>query len=146
MTKTPLSSRIQEGLNTHLINKTQQFWIYSFYALWARGQRNNGIADFFSWQAQFANSGVLRLSEYIRRKGTELKDASVILSYQKPSSLSGCFGNIVENELKNKESFDNLHQICHEEGDWETLEFIRGFEKDSTLLQLELMENDGMRN
>jgi ferritin len=122
-----LSKTITAALNIQMTKEAHASQIYLSYAAWAAGKGFGGIADFLLMHAQEERNHMMKILEYILKRGSEVEVATVPAPPNNPVSIYNCFEKIFEHEVDNTKAIYKLVRISNEEEDWATWDFIQWF-------------------
>lgn len=122
-----LSKKLSDGLNTQVTKEAHASQIYLSYASWAAKQGFSGIANFLFRHAEEERNHMMKILEYILKRGAEVKITEIPAPHENPASLQGCFEKIFEHEIDNTKAINKLVKLSHGEEDWATLNFLQWF-------------------
>ncbi|HTB30616.1 MAG TPA: ferritin [Bacteroidia bacterium] len=130
MNKNRLSKNMTKALNVQMTKEAHASQIYLSFAAWADNQGYGGIANFLFRHAQEERNHMMKILEYILKRGAEVEVASIPEPFENPASLHACFEKIFEHEVDNTQSIYKLVKISFDEGDWATWNFMQWFVKE----------------
>ncbi len=125
-----LSKKLAGELNAQVTKEAHASQIYLSYASWAERQGYNGIANFLFRHAEEERNHMMKLMEYILKRGAEVKVTAIPAPHKNPASLRSCFEKIYEHETDNTKAIYKLVKFSHDEEDWATLNFMQWFVKE----------------
>ncbi|MCJ7467807.1 MAG: ferritin, partial [Maribacter sp.] len=125
-----LSQTIATALNTQMTKEAHASQIYLSYAAWARRQGFSGIANFLFRHAQEERNHMMKILEFILKRGAEVEVTIVPAPPENPVSINNCFEKIFEHEVDNTKTVYKLVKMSHEEEDWATWNFMQWFVKE----------------
>ncbi len=125
-----LSKTISAALNAQMTKEAHASQIYLSYAAWASGEGFGGIANFLFKHAQEERNHMMKMLEYILKRGAEVKVTIVPAPPENPASIYNCFEKIFEHEVDNTKAVFKLVKMSHEEEDWATWDFMQWFVKE----------------
>ncbi|MCJ7759135.1 MAG: ferritin [Gillisia sp.] len=125
-----LSKTIAAALNAQMTKEAHASQIYLSYAAWADGQGFGGIANFLFRHAQEERNHMMKILEYILKRGAVVKVTAIPAPSENPVSINNCFEKIFEHEVDNTNAVNKLVKMSHEEEDWATWNFMQWFVKE----------------
>ncbi len=130
MNKNRLSKTMTAALNAQMTKEAHASQIYLSYASWAEHHSYNGVANFLFRHAQEERNHMMKILEYILKRGAEVKITAVPAPHANPESLNKCFEKIFEHETDNTKEVYRLVKLSFEEEDWATWNFMQWFVKE----------------
>lgn len=125
-----LSKTISAALNAQMTKEAHASQIYLSYAAWADWQGFNGVANFLFRHAQEERNHMMKILEYILKRGAEVEVTAIPAPSENPKSLNNCFEKIFAHEVDNTKTVYKLVKISKEEEDWATWNFMQWFVKE----------------
>lgn len=125
-----LSKTISAALNAQMTKEAHASQIYLSYAAWAGRQGFSGIANFLFRHAQEERNHMMKILEYILKRGAEVEVATIPAPPENPVSIYNCFEKIFGHEVDNTKAVFKLLKMSHEEEDWATWDFMQWFVKE----------------
>jgi ferritin len=122
-----ISKTITEALNTQMTKEAHASQIYLSYAAWANRQGFAGIANFLFRHAHEERNHMMKILEYILKRGAEVQVIAIPAPPENPVSISNCFEKVFEHEVDNTKSIYKVVKLSHEEEDWATWNFMQWF-------------------
>ena len=122
-----LSKTISDALNVQMTKEAHASQIYLSYAAWAGRQGFGGIANFLFRHAQEERNHMMKILEYILKRGAEVEVVTVPAPPKNPASIHNCFEEIFGHEVDNTKAVYKLVKVSHEEEDWATWSFMQWF-------------------
>ncbi len=138
-----LSNTLAAALNAQMTKEAHASQIYLSYAAWADNQGFGGVANFLFRHAQEERNHMMKLLEYILKRGGEVKIAAIPAPPANPANLNNCFEKVFEHEVDNTNAVYNLVKMSLTEEDWATWNFMQWFVKEQVeeeTLALELLD------
>jgi len=138
-----LSPTLTEALNFQMTKEAHASQIYLSYAAWADNLGYGGIANFLFRHAQEERNHMMKILEYILKRGAEVKVTAIPAPPPNPASMKNCFEKIFEHEVDNTSAVYKLVKMSFTEEDWATWNFMQWFVKEQTeeeTLALELLD------
>jgi ferritin len=117
---------------------------YLSYASWADNSGYSGIANFLFRHAAEERNHMMKLFEYILKRGAKVKVTAIPAPTADPVSVNNCFEKVFEHEVSNTTAIYNLVKLSHTEEDWATWNFLQWFVKEQTEeenLAISLLDN-----
>lgn len=122
-----LSKKLANAINAQVTKEAHASQIYLSYASWAERQGLSGIANFLFKHAEEERNHMMKLIEYILKRGAEVTIMGVPAPNESPANLLTCFEKIFEHETDNTKAIHKIVKLSHEEEDWATLNFMQWF-------------------
>jgi ferritin len=127
-----LSATITAALNAQMTKEAHASQIFLSYAAWADNQGFGGVANFLFRHAQEERNHMMKLLEYILKRGAEVKITTIPAPPPNPASLNNCFEKVFEHEVDNTKAVYSVVKMSLEEEDWATWNFMQWFVKEQT--------------
>jgi ferritin len=127
-----LSKTLCAALNAQMTKEAHAAQIYLSYASWADSHGYDGIANFLFRHAEEERNHMMKILEYILKRGAEVKITAIPAPGANPSSVQNCFEKVFEQEVDNTKSIYSLVKKSFEEEDWATWHFMQWFVKEQT--------------
>ena len=125
-----LSKKIEAALNDQMTREAHASQIYLSYAAWADSQGYSGTANFLFRHAQEERNHMMKLLEYILKRGGEVKVKAIPAPNPHPAEISDCFEKIFSHEVDNTKEIYKIVKISLNEEDWATWNFMQWFVKE----------------
>ena len=125
-----LSKTLVAALNAQITKEAQASQTYLSYAAWADSQGLAGIANFLFRHAEEEHNHMLKVLEYILKRGGEVKLTAIPGPPKHPENLNHCFEKIFEHEVDNTKAVYSLVKLSQDEEDWATWNFLQWFVKE----------------
>ncbi len=125
-----LSKTISAALNGQMTKEAYASQIYLSYAAWASKQGFSGIANFLFRHSHEERNHMMKLLEYILKRGAAVHVITVPAPPDDPISVNNCFEKVFKHEVDNTNSIYKLVKMSEEEGDWATWNFMQWFVKE----------------
>lgn len=132
MTTNRLSKTLAAALNAQMTKEAHASQIYLSYAAWADNNGFGGIANFLFRHANEERNHMMKILEYILKRGAEAKVTAIPAPPENPSSLNNCFEKVFEHEVNNTNGIYKVVKMSLEEEDWATWNFMQWFVKEQT--------------
>ncbi|MBI3233221.1 MAG: ferritin [Bacteroidetes bacterium] len=125
-----LSKIITASLNKQMTQEAYAAEIYLSYGAWAAHEGYGGIARFLFRHSQEERNHMMKILEYILRRGAEVQVTAISGPHENPKNLKECFENIFTHETDNTKSIYKIVKMSLEEEDWATWNFMQWFVKE----------------
>lgn len=122
-----LSKTLETAMNVQITKEALASQTYLSYAAWADSQGLAGIANFLFRHAGEEHNHMLKVLEYILKRGGEVKLTAIPGPPENPENLNHCFEKIFEHEVDNTKAVYSLVKLCLDEEDWATWHFLQWF-------------------
>lgn len=138
-----LSNKMTQALNDQMTKEAHAAQIYLSYASWAEEQGYGGIANFLFRHAHEERNHMMKILEYILKRGAKVKVTAIPDPGDEPKNINDCFEKVFKQEVSNTEAIYNVVNLSFDEKDWATWNFMQWFVKEQTeeeTLALELLD------
>src|SRR6476620_5541760 len=120
-----LSKTLAAALNDQMTKEAHASQIYLSYAAWADNHGFAGIANFLFRHAQEERNHMMKILEYILKRGAEVKITAIPAPPEPPVSINNCFEKVFAHEVDNTKSVYKLVKMSFDEEDWSTWNFMQ---------------------
>ncbi len=127
-----LSPSIAEALNNQLTKEAYASQIYLSYASWADSEGYGGIANFLFRHAQEERNHMMKILEYILKRGGKVKIDAIPSPPADPQNVQACFEKAFAHEVDNTNAIYRIVKMSFTEEDWATWNFMQWFVKEQT--------------
>ncbi len=127
-----LSETLAAALNEQMTKEAHASQIYLSYAAWADHQGCGGIANFLFSHAQEERNHMMKVLEYILKRGAEVQVTAIPAPPANPENIKDCFEKVFKHEVDNTNSVYKLVKMSLLEEDWATWNFMQWFVKEQT--------------
>ena len=127
-----LSPTIAAALNDQMTKEAHASQIYLSYAAWAVSQGLGGTANFLFRHAQEERNHMMKILEYILKRGAIVKVSAIPAPPPDPKSVHECFEKVFSHEVDNTTAIYKLVKLSFVEEDWATWNFMQWFVKEQT--------------
>jgi len=127
-----LSKTLAKALNDQMTNEAHNAQIYLAYAAWASENGYDGIANFLFRHANEERNHMMKILEYILKRGGKVIVTTIPDPGADPKSVNDCFEKIFKSEVENTSSIYNIANMSMAEKDWATWNFMQWFVKEQT--------------
>jgi len=127
-----LSPTLAAALNEQMTKEAHASQIYLSYAAWADNLGYGGVANFLFRHAQEERNHMMKILEYILKRGAEVKITAIPAPPPNPANMQNCFEKVFEHELDNTKAVYKVVKLSFTEEDWATWNFMQWFVKEQT--------------
>lgn len=127
-----LSPTLESALNAQMTKEAHASQIYLSYAAWADGKGFGGVANFLFRHAHEERNHMMKILEYILKRGGKVEVTAIPAPPEDPNNLSNCFEKVFNHEVDNTKSVYSIVKMSFEEEDWATWNFMQWFVKEQT--------------
>ena len=127
-----LSKTLAAALNAQMTKEAHASQIYLSYAAWADNKGFGGISNFLFRHAEEERNHMMKILEYILKRGGEAKVTAIPAPPDNPLSINNCFERVFEHEVDNTKAIYKVVKMSLEEEDWATWNFMQWFVKEQT--------------
>jgi ferritin len=127
-----LSEKLTALLNAQMTREAHASQIYLSYAAWADNQGYDGIAHFLFRHAHEERNHMMKLLEYVLKRGAKAKVTAIPAPSEDPVSVNNCFEKVFQQEVDNTKAIYKIVKMSFEEEDWATWNFMQWFVKEQT--------------
>jgi len=125
-----LSKTLAAALNVQMTKEAYASQIYLSYGAWADIQGFGGIANFLFKHAEEERNHMMKILEYILKRGAKVEVVAIPAPHENPASINNCFEKIFEHEVDNTKAIYKLVKMSDHEEDWATWNFMQWFVKE----------------
>jgi ferritin len=127
-----LSEKLTTALNEQMTKEAHASQIFLSYGAWADSQGFEGIANFLFRHAQEERNHMMKLLEYILKRGARVRVGAIPAPPADPVSINDCFEKVFGHEVDNTNAVYKVVNLSLDEGDWATWNFMQWFVKEQT--------------
>jgi ferritin len=127
-----LSATLAGALNNQMTNEAHNAQIYLAYASWASDKGYDGVANFLFRHANEERNHMMKILEYILKRGAKVLVTAIPEPGPDPASLNDCFEKVFQSEVENTTSIYKIVDQSMAERDWATWNFMQWFVKEQT--------------
>src|ERR1700743_1908034 len=127
-----LSPTLAKALNQQMTNEAHNAQIYLSYAAWASEKGYDGIANFLFRHENEERNHMMKILEYILKRGAKVKVSAIPDPGPDPKSVNDCFEKVFTSEVENTSRIYNIVNMSMAEKDWATWNFMQWFVKEQT--------------
>jgi len=125
-----LSKTLTAALNMQMTKEAHASQIYLCYGAWAERQGFSGVANFLFRHSQEERNHMMKILEYILKRGAEVAVTAIPAPPENPASINNCFEKVFEHEVDNTNAIYKLVKMSLMEEDWATWNFMQWFVKE----------------
>ena len=122
-----MNARVEEALNDQIEKEASSSQFYLAMASWAENNGLNGTAKFMYTHSDEERFHMLKLVKFVNERGGK----AIIPSLQQPpksfENLVNVFDLLLKHEIMVTESINNLVDICLQEKDYTTHNFVQWY-------------------
>lgn len=122
-----MNKRVEEALNEQILKESSSSQYYLAMASWSENHGLNGTAKFLYAQSDEERFHMLKLVKFINERGGR----AIIPSIEQPpvefNNLETVFESLLSHEISVTESINNLVDICLQEKDYTTHNFVQWY-------------------
>ncbi|MEP7168756.1 MAG: ferritin [Bacteroidota bacterium] len=127
-----LSKTLAAALNAQMTKEAHASQIYLSYGAWADSRGYGGIANFLFRHAHEERNHMMKVLEYILKRGAEVKVIAIPAPPPDPENVNDCFEKVFAHEVDNTKAIYKMVKMSMEEEDWATWNFMQWFVKEQT--------------
>lgn len=127
-----ISDTIASALNDQITKEAHAAQIYLSYGAWADNRGFGGIANFLFRHAHEERNHMMKILEYILKRGGTVKVTAIPAPPPDPENINNCFEKVFDHEVDNTKSVYKIVKMCLTEEDWATWNFMQWFVKEQT--------------
>lgn len=122
-----MNNRVVEALNDQIEKEASSSQFYLAMASWAENQGLNGTAKFMYAHSDEERFHMLKLVKFVNERGGVAQIPGLSLPQQTFNNLEQIFQLLLEHEIAVTDSINNLVDICLQEKDYTTHNFIQWY-------------------
>ncbi|MDB5115874.1 MAG: ftnA [Mucilaginibacter sp.] len=127
-----LSPTLAKALNDQMTNEAHNAQIYLAYGSWASDNGYDGIANFLFRHANEERNHMMKILEYILKRGGKVVISAIPAPGNDPVSVNNCFEKVFQSEVENTVKIYDIVNMSMAEKDWATWNFMQWFVKEQT--------------
>jgi ferritin len=127
-----ISAKLTKAMNAQMTQEAHAAQIYLSYGAWADTHGFSGTALFLFKHAQEERNHMMKILEYILKRGGKVEITAIPAPPKNPASINDCFIKVFEHEVDNTKGIYKLVKMSLEEEDWATWNFMQWFVKEQT--------------
>lgn len=122
-----MNARVEQALNDQIEKEASSSQYYLSMASWAENNGLNGTAKFMYLHSDEERFHMLKLIKFVNERGGK----AIVPAINRPpvefDNLESVFTLLLEHEIKVTESINNLVDICLQEKDYSTHNFVQWY-------------------
>jgi ferritin len=122
-----MNARVEQALNDQIEKEASSSQYYLAMASWAENNGLNGTAKFMYLHSDEERFHMLKLVKFVNERGGK----AIVPAISRPpvefDNLESVFTLLLEHEIKVTESINNLVDICLQEKDYSTHNFVQWY-------------------
>lgn len=122
-----MNTRVEQALNDQIEKEASSSQYYLAMASWAENNGLNGTAKFMYLHSDEERFHMLKLVKFVNERGGK----AIVPAINRPpvefDNLESVFTLLLEHEIKVTESINNLVDICLQEKDYSTHNFVQWY-------------------
>lgn len=122
-----MNARVEQALNDQVVKENSSSQFYLAMASWAENNGLNGTAKFLYVHSDEERFHMLKLIKFINERGGKAIVPSVPQPPTEFENLVNVFELLLKHELAVTESINNLVDICLQEKDYSTHNFVQWY-------------------
>ncbi len=127
-----LSTTLAAALNAQMTKEAHASQIYLSFGAWAASDGYDGIANFLFRHANEERNHMMKIFEYILKRGAKVKVSAIPAPPPDPKSINDCFEKVFSHEVDNTKEIYKLVKMSFDEADWATWNFMQSMVKEQT--------------
>jgi ferritin len=122
-----MNSRVEQALNEQIRKEASSSQYYLAMASWAENNGLNGTAKFMYTHSDEERFHMLKLIKFVNERGGKAEIPSIEQPPKKFDHLEKVFELLLEHEIAVTESINHLVDICLQEKDYTTHNFVQWY-------------------
>jgi ferritin len=122
-----MNSRVEQALNDQVVKENSSSQFYLAMASWSENQGLNGTAKFLYTHSDEERFHMLKLIKFINERGGKAVVPGIVQPPVEFDNLENVFELLLQHELAVTESINNLVDICLQEKDYTTHNFVQWY-------------------
>lgn len=122
-----MNARVEKALNEQIKLEASSSQFYLAMASWAETQGLNGTAQFMYMHSDEERFHMLKLVKFVNERGGTASIPGLDTPPSEFNTLSNVFGLLLEHELQVTASINNLVDVCLQEKDYTTHNFVQWY-------------------
>ena len=122
-----MNKRVESALNDQIVKEASSSQFYLAMASWAENNGLNGTAQFMYLHSDEERFHMLKLVKFINERGGKAIIPALIQPPTEFNGLENVFELLLEHEISVTDSINNLVDICLQEKDYSTHNFIQWY-------------------
>ncbi|MEJ6776264.1 MAG: ferritin [Crocinitomicaceae bacterium] len=122
-----MNKRVEKVLNDQIEKEASSSQFYLAMASWAEGEGLSGTAKFLYTHSDEERFHMLKLVKFVNERGGDAIIAGLKTPQKEFKSLESVFRLLLKHEIMVTESINNLVDVCLQEKDYTTHNFIQWY-------------------
>lgn len=122
-----MNTRVENALNDQVQKEASSSQFYLAMASWAENHGLNGTAKFMYTHSDEERFHMLKLVKFINERGGKAVIPAIALPPKEFNGLENVFELLLQHEIMVTESINNLVDICLQEKDYTTHNFVQWY-------------------
>jgi ferritin len=122
-----MNSRVETALNDQISKEASSSQYYLAMASWAENNGLNGTAKFMYTHSDEERFHMLKLVKFVNERGGKATIPSIGQPPTEFDNLKSVFESLLQHEISVTESINNLVDICLQEKDYTTHNFVQWY-------------------
>ena len=122
-----MNKRVEEALNDQIGKEAFSSQLYLAMASWAECQGLNGISQFLYSHSDEERFHMLKLVKFVNERGGKADISGIVAPPATFDSVRKVFEELLSHELGVTESINNLVDVCLQEKDYTTHNFVQWY-------------------
>jgi ferritin len=122
-----MNTRVEQALNEQIEKEASSSQFYLAMASWAENNGLNGTAKFMYQHSDEERFHMLKLVKFVNERGGKAVIPAIAIPPKEFKDLTNVFEMLLNHEIMVTESINNLVDICLQEKDYTTHNFIQWY-------------------
>jgi ferritin len=122
-----MNARVEEALNDQILKEASSSQYYLSMASWAENNGLNGTSKFMYTHSDEERFHMLKLVKFVNERGGKAIIPSISQPPTEFDNLKSVFELLLKHEISVTESINNLVDICLQEKDYTTHNFVQWY-------------------
>ena len=122
-----MNTRVEQALNDQIEKEASSSQFYLAMASWAENNGMNGTAKFMYQHSDEERFHMLKLVKFVNERGGKAVIPAISMPPKEFNDLTNVFELLLNHEIMVTESINNLVDICLQEKDYTTHNFIQWY-------------------
>ncbi|HQW12361.1 MAG TPA: ferritin [Saprospiraceae bacterium] len=125
-----LSTKVEKALNAQLNKEAHAAQIFLSYGAWCATNNYAGTGNFLFRHSAEERNHMQKIVDYILQRGGTPDIQAIPAPPPSPIGIHDCFEKVFQHEVENTESIYRVFELCQEEKDWASANFMDWFVKE----------------
>jgi ferritin len=122
-----MNTRVEKAINDQIAKEASSSQFYLAMASWSENHGLNGTAKFLYAQSDEERFHMLKLVKFVNERGGKAIIPALVQPPVEFDTLTNVFELLLEHEIQVTESINNLVDICLQEKDYSTHNFVQWY-------------------